>query len=60
MDKRIKKPPQQILALIFVIVMGILWLIFWRRSGIELYITIISIIISLIILFLIIKNLNEI
>ncbi len=45
----------QILVLVFVIIMGILWLIFWRRRGTEMYLTIASIFISLTTLFLIMK-----
>ena len=59
MGDKIGKFLSQILILIFLIIMGILWLIFWRSNGIELYLTIFSIFISLFTLFFILKKIDS-
>ena len=49
----------QICILSFVIILAIMWLIFWRREGIELYLIIAALIISLFSLIFILLQLSK-
>ena len=49
----------QVCILSFVIILAIMWLIFWRREGIELYLIIAALVISLFSLIFILLQLSK-
>ncbi len=49
----------QVCILSFVIILAIMWLIFWRREGIELYLIIAALAISLLSLIFILLQLSK-
>ncbi|HPU08200.1 MAG TPA: hypothetical protein PLJ96_00605 [Candidatus Atribacteria bacterium] len=57
MDKKFFRA--QICILSFVIILAIMWLIFWRREGIELYLIIAALAISLLSLIFILLQLSK-